>query len=341
MEQHLALTRGNQASGVVKPAIGINVNFEIKRQFMRELREDTLSRNKNDDAHEHIERVLDIVSLFSIPGVTHDAIMLRVFPITLTGAAKRWIDMIPSGRINTWDFLELFGGTHLDKEYPLNEEVKGVEELSKESLEDLFQTMAETGRNRIGDISLGIEEDVILFDINGNVHHPTVPIEKEPITGHKGETIMAEQGTVTWKLHSCKPIQVMGNETCRFWPTCDPNLKDYNGGDSICGMDEHDVLKQWYCYCDNERRDVKGEEMLFSDFLQIRYGNSKIDDTTRKRRNYVVVFPKKEKSELHEDPALKLNSYFPTRHDLTVTTQAGYYLLDLQLKIPSIILNHP
>ncbi|GKA92923.1 hypothetical protein Tco_0814848 [Tanacetum coccineum] len=57
---------------------------------MRELREDTFSRNKNDDAHEHVERVLDIVSLFNIPEVSHDAIILLLFPITLTGAAKRW-----------------------------------------------------------------------------------------------------------------------------------------------------------------------------------------------------------------------------------------------------------
>nr|GEW01817.1 hypothetical protein [Tanacetum cinerariifolium] len=60
---------------------------------MRELREDNFFENKNDDAHEHVERVLDIVSLFNILGVTHDAVMLRVFPITLTGAAKsRWTD---------------------------------------------------------------------------------------------------------------------------------------------------------------------------------------------------------------------------------------------------------
>ncbi|GKA24081.1 hypothetical protein Tco_0710114 [Tanacetum coccineum] len=57
---------------------------------MRELREDTFSGNKNDDAHDHVERVLDIVRLFNIPGVTHDAVMLRFFPITLTGAAKRY-----------------------------------------------------------------------------------------------------------------------------------------------------------------------------------------------------------------------------------------------------------
>ncbi|GKF43742.1 hypothetical protein Tco_0130294, partial [Tanacetum coccineum] len=53
---------------------------------------------------------------------------------------------------------------------------------------------------------------------------------------------------------------------------------------SIYGIDEHGALKQRYYYCDNERRDVKGKEMLFSDFLQIRYGKSKIDDTTSKRR---------------------------------------------------------
>ncbi|GKA00991.1 reverse transcriptase domain-containing protein [Tanacetum coccineum] len=71
MEQYLALTRGNQAPGV-------------------ELMEDAFFRNKNENSHEHVERVLDIVSLFNNPGVSYDAIMLCVFPITLTRAAKRW-----------------------------------------------------------------------------------------------------------------------------------------------------------------------------------------------------------------------------------------------------------
>nr|GEW24987.1 hypothetical protein [Tanacetum cinerariifolium] len=73
---------------------------------MRELKEDTFSRNKNDDAHEHVERVLDIVSLFNIPGVSHDAIMMRVFPITLNGAAKRWVDRLPLGNVDSWDLLK-------------------------------------------------------------------------------------------------------------------------------------------------------------------------------------------------------------------------------------------
>ncbi|GKD05209.1 reverse transcriptase domain-containing protein, partial [Tanacetum coccineum] len=106
IEQYLTLTQGNQAPGVVKPELGGNVNFEIKSQFMRELREDTFSRNKNDDAHEHVERVLDIISLFNIPRVTHDAVMLRVFPITLTRAAKRWVDRLSSRTVDSWDILK-------------------------------------------------------------------------------------------------------------------------------------------------------------------------------------------------------------------------------------------
>ncbi|GJW92936.1 hypothetical protein Tco_0172608 [Tanacetum coccineum] len=147
MEQYLALTRGNQAPGVVKPEIAGNVNFKIKSQFMRELQKETFSGNKNDDAHEHVERILDIVSLFNIPGVTHDAVMLRVFPITLTGAAKRW-GPIP-GMTHAQDLTAIQTMTdhsqkwhddsssrnidnsraHLDKECPLNKEVKSVEEV--------------------------------------------------------------------------------------------------------------------------------------------------------------------------------------------------------------------
>ncbi|GKA53475.1 hypothetical protein Tco_0746790 [Tanacetum coccineum] len=66
MEQYLALTRGNQTPGMVKPEIGGNVNFEIKTQFMPELRADTFFENKNDDAHEHVELPLRTVDSWDL-----------------------------------------------------------------------------------------------------------------------------------------------------------------------------------------------------------------------------------------------------------------------------------
>ncbi|GJT39705.1 cysteine-rich receptor-like protein kinase [Tanacetum coccineum] len=38
--------------------------------------------------------------------MSHDAILLRVFSFTLTGTAKRWVDRLTPGAINTWDLLK-------------------------------------------------------------------------------------------------------------------------------------------------------------------------------------------------------------------------------------------
>ncbi|GJY82099.1 hypothetical protein Tco_0494850 [Tanacetum coccineum] len=78
MEQYVALTRRNQARGMVKPEIRGNV--------------------------------LDIVILFNIPGVSHDAIMLQNVHAFQVGC-------------------QTHGGAHLDKECPLDKEVKSVEEV--------------------------------------------------------------------------------------------------------------------------------------------------------------------------------------------------------------------
>ncbi|GJV01762.1 hypothetical protein Tco_1335331 [Tanacetum coccineum] len=152
---------------------------------MQELKEDTFSGNKNKDAYDHVDRVLNIVSLFNILGVSKDAVLLRVFLFTLTGAAKRWepipkmtptqalmaiqtmgdhsqkwhdgtsrMNISRSGNtdglaefISKLDNLkrdmkklkenvhaiqvgcQICEGPHLDKEYPLNEEVKHVEKV--------------------------------------------------------------------------------------------------------------------------------------------------------------------------------------------------------------------
>ncbi|GJT13147.1 MAK10-like protein [Tanacetum coccineum] len=72
-------------------------------------------------------------------------------------------------------------------------------------------------------------------------------------TERKEKTRMVEPRMATLRLYSCRPIRMIGNDTCKFWHTCDPNLKDCNEGDSIYGVDKRGVVKQWYCYRDNER----------------------------------------------------------------------------------------
>ncbi|GJX69790.1 retrotransposon ORF1 [Tanacetum coccineum] len=74
--------------------------------FMRELRRKLFKGIDDEDAHEHVQRVLEIVDLFYFPGVTHDVIMLSVFHITLKGTALRWINKLSAGLVTTWDLLE-------------------------------------------------------------------------------------------------------------------------------------------------------------------------------------------------------------------------------------------
>ncbi|GKE35788.1 hypothetical protein Tco_1455110, partial [Tanacetum coccineum] len=126
MEQYLALTRGNQVPGLVRPEIGNNVNFEIKSQFMRKLRENTFSSCKNDDAHEHMERVLDIGP---IPEMTSTRALESIQ--SMADHSQKWHDRSSNRGTSSGssDGIAPITRTHLDKDYPLNEEVKEIEEV--------------------------------------------------------------------------------------------------------------------------------------------------------------------------------------------------------------------
>nr|GEY39104.1 hypothetical protein [Tanacetum cinerariifolium] len=235
MKQYLALTR----KGVVKPEIRNNVNFEIKSQLMRDLREDTFLGNKNDDAHEHVEMVLDIVSLFSIVGVSHDVIRLRIFPIPLTGLLRDGLIGSPWERSTLGIYLRklsskgivhhprppnslkrsitsskkamkhctklekgcgLCRGTHLDKECPFNEEVKGVEEKLRElrrssmvSLEDILLKMAKT------ELDLVVSVNIM----------PHSMFKSLKLTNLKETTMLVEMADMSKKAHMGKVENVL------------------------------------------------------------------------------------------------------------------------------------
>ncbi|GJT13630.1 hypothetical protein Tco_0860672 [Tanacetum coccineum] len=49
------------------------------------------------------------------------------------------------------------------------------------------------------------------------------------------------------------------------------------------------MLRQWVCFRDHKRHTVKGSCIGFADFLQVCYGNQRIDDLTRELRYYEWV----------------------------------------------------
>ncbi|GJS75760.1 hypothetical protein Tco_0725641 [Tanacetum coccineum] len=76
MEQYMSKTRTDYGSGVARPKIKEKDSFELKGQFLKELRENTFSGSDNEDANEHIEKVLEIIDLFHVPNITVDQLML-------------------------------------------------------------------------------------------------------------------------------------------------------------------------------------------------------------------------------------------------------------------------
>ncbi|GJX37730.1 hypothetical protein Tco_0251033 [Tanacetum coccineum] len=106
MEQYMSKTRADYGSGVARPKIVDKDKFELKGQFLKKLRTNTFSGSNHEDANEHNEKVLEIFDLFHIPNITIDQVILRAFPMSLTGATSRWLRNKPTGSITTWGGLK-------------------------------------------------------------------------------------------------------------------------------------------------------------------------------------------------------------------------------------------
>nr|GEU78927.1 hypothetical protein [Tanacetum cinerariifolium] len=85
IEQYMSKTQADYGSGVSRPKIKDKDSFELKCQFFKELRNNTFNSSYHEDANEHIKKVLEIVDLFHISNITIDQVMLRAFPMSLTG----------------------------------------------------------------------------------------------------------------------------------------------------------------------------------------------------------------------------------------------------------------
>ncbi|GJZ99807.1 reverse transcriptase domain-containing protein [Tanacetum coccineum] len=56
MEQYMSKTRRDYGSGVTRPMINQDTHFELKGQFLKEIRDNTFSGSKQEDANKHIEK---------------------------------------------------------------------------------------------------------------------------------------------------------------------------------------------------------------------------------------------------------------------------------------------
>ncbi|GKA78036.1 reverse transcriptase domain-containing protein [Tanacetum coccineum] len=156
------------------------------------------------------------------------------------------------------------------------------------------------------EIFLGIGGDRVTYNMNKKIHNFMTPIreiymineyschtqfdassriEKTDNLHNENNYSDQEQGQIYKKLgklnfninlpnaHFCKPVKQILKGELKFWPTCDPNMKECNGGHEIYEMDEKGVQRKWYCYDDN-RKGINGSELSFLKFLLVKYGEN-------------------------------------------------------------------
>ncbi|GJT82096.1 hypothetical protein Tco_1056438 [Tanacetum coccineum] len=121
MEEYMSKTRANYGSGIARPKIDDKDHFELKGQFLKELRDNTFSGSDHEDANEYIEKVLEIVDLFHIPNITQT---IQAQLDNLGREIKKINEKVYAAQVG----CEQCKGPHYTKDYPLKEEGKTLEE---------------------------------------------------------------------------------------------------------------------------------------------------------------------------------------------------------------------
>ncbi|GJW25824.1 hypothetical protein Tco_0039635 [Tanacetum coccineum] len=92
METFVPNDKADYYSGITSITVNGKIAYELKGKFLDDLHNNAFSGTNKKDAVEHIEYYLKIIDPIKLPNVDHDKLRIVIFPISLTGGARRWFD---------------------------------------------------------------------------------------------------------------------------------------------------------------------------------------------------------------------------------------------------------
>nr|GFB58259.1 reverse transcriptase domain-containing protein [Tanacetum cinerariifolium] len=112
MAQLLQAPTEGYEDAIVIPEINAN-NFELKHGLINLVQNKQFFGHDKEDPHAHIRYFNKITSTMRVPNVPSSLIKLMLFPFSLEGAARIWLEKEPSRSIQAWDdlvskFINLF-----------------------------------------------------------------------------------------------------------------------------------------------------------------------------------------------------------------------------------------
>ncbi|GJU12359.1 reverse transcriptase domain-containing protein [Tanacetum coccineum] len=104
MAQLLEAPTEGYEDAIVVPKITAN-NFEIKHGLLNLVQNKQFFGHDKEDPHAHIRYFNKITSTMKFPNVPSTSVKLMLFPFSLEGAARIWLEKEPPRSILTWDDL--------------------------------------------------------------------------------------------------------------------------------------------------------------------------------------------------------------------------------------------
>nr|GEY55248.1 reverse transcriptase domain-containing protein [Tanacetum cinerariifolium] len=124
--------------------------FTINGNHLTLIKGNQFDGRTKTNPHKHIHQFLIICEMFKYRDTNNEAVLLMMFPLSLTGEAKTWLDEHDEGTIETWDELRtafisrFFPPAFFDR---LLREIRAFSQHEKESLTDAWHRMKEMPRN--------------------------------------------------------------------------------------------------------------------------------------------------------------------------------------------------
>ncbi|GJV53234.1 reverse transcriptase domain-containing protein [Tanacetum coccineum] len=104
MEELLQAPTDGVRDAIVVPLVLAN-QFELKISLLNLVTAISFHGFENDDPHSHIQIFMKITQTVNLNQVPHDVIKLMLFPFSLEGAARTWLEKEPPNSIITWNDL--------------------------------------------------------------------------------------------------------------------------------------------------------------------------------------------------------------------------------------------
>ncbi|GKA90494.1 reverse transcriptase domain-containing protein [Tanacetum coccineum] len=176
--------------------------FAIKGNHLTLVKGNQFDSRIKNYPHKHIHEFLEICDMFKYRDAENEVVRLMMFPLSLTGEAKTWLNKLNEGTIETWDELRtafisrFFPLAPLDR---LLEEIRAFSQHENETSTEAWLYMKEMLRNCHGhNLSKG--------NIINIFYHGLNEITQEVLNAAAGGIFLYKTPNQAYKLHEDKVL---------------------------------------------------------------------------------------------------------------------------------------